>query len=279
MADQTATNDTSVSEEVKTSTNEADSDTDVALENIEVTEADLEEPADEENDEYEPAPAQSDTSKDEDEADDTDSEEDDEPTNQAQGKPKSEDVEEAQPQEELSKEEQKRRNDEYARQRIAEREAREAAKREAQAQYLQQAEDDKDLALRQLQVAAYNNNIQFNEQRLQNGLEKAVASIKELREGSPEVKEFLVNSMEEFERLYVTKDANGDPVEVRHDPYQYLATKAAEARKLTGVGARKQEESKAGVKARTMAPPSRAPKEPKVDPDLADFDAEFDKYK
>ena len=215
----------------------------------------------------------------------TESEEEteEEPAEDVGEKPESEDTEE--PQDEKTEEEdttseaeQKRRNDEYARQRIAEREAREKAKQEQQDAYLQDAEDARDLALRQLQVDAYNNRIEKNTNVLQNGIDKAVASIDLFRTGTPEVKEALAQSLDEFERMYVQKDANGDPVQVTGDVYEYLTNKANTFQTLMGLGARTEAKSKDKAKARTDPLPSRAPKEPKKDEDLDAFDEEANRW-
>ncbi len=159
-------------------------------------------------------------------------------------------------------------------QREQERLAREGAKAEAQQEYLNNAEDNRDLALRQLQIDAYNNRVQTNSDRLSNGIDKAVASIDLFRTGSPEAKEELANSLDDFERMYVQKDENGDPVQVSGDVFQYLQAKAASIQRLTEIGARQQGDAKTKQKSKTMRTPSQTPKEPKVDADLAAFDEE-----
>lgn len=192
-------------------------------------------------------------------------------------------VEEEKPKEEdtASEEEQRRRNDEFARQRIAEREAkaqRDAqqaeAKRIQQEEYLQNAEDDRDLALRQLQIDAYNNRVETNASKLEIGIDRAVADIDIFRTGTDVEKEALARSLEDFEKMYVRRDSNGDAVEVHGDVYQYLKAKSDEIRLLTGVGARTENKAKAKTKARTDVVPTRAPKEPRKDPYLAAFEEE-----
>lgn len=161
-------------------------------------------------------------------------------------------------------------------------EQREAVRRaeqtKAQQDYLEQAEDDKDLALRQLQIDAYNNRVEISTAKLQTGIDKAVASIDLFRDGSPEVKEELANSLDDFERMYVKRDRNGNPIEVRADVYQYLQSKADSIARLTNIGARQQTKSKANEKSRTLNKPSRVPKEGKVDPELAAFDEEANRW-
>lgn len=192
-------------------------------------------------------------------------------------------VEEEKPKEEdtASEEEQRRRNDEFARQRIAEREAkaqRDAqqaeAKRIQQEEYLQNAEDDRDLALRQLQIDAYNNRVATNVSKLEIGMDRAVASIDLFQTGSEVEKEELIAELDNFERLHVKRDANGDPVEVTGDVYQYLQAKAERIRRLTSVGARTESKAKQQTKARTDIVPTRAPKEPRKDPYLSAFEEE-----
>lgn len=253
------------SDDVDTSTND-DQDTDIDLEDIEVSPEDIAET----NDDDEEAPAEST----EEVEDDVESEE------------QSEDIDEESTEEDSTTiDEQKRRNDEFAKQRIAEREARkkaELAEAVSIDRYLQEAKhDEEELAKRQLQVDAYalqKERVQINEDRLQNGLDKAIANIDILRDGSPEVKEALLSAVDDFEAMHVVKDAQGNPVEVRADIYEYLQTKADSIRRLTGVGARQNQKDKQTAKTRTITPPSKAPKPPKVDPDLAAFEEEADKW-
>lgn len=192
-------------------------------------------------------------------------------------------VEEEKPKEEdtASEEEQRRRNDEFARQRIAEREAKAQqdaqqaeAKRIQQEEYLQNAEDDRDLALRQLQIDAYNNKVSTNNTKLELGMDRAVASIDLFTSGSQVEKEALAASLEDFERMYIKRDSNGDAIEVQGDVYQYLQAKADEIRRLTSVGARTESKAKQQTKARTDIVPTKAPKTPRVDPYLAAFEEE-----
>jgi len=187
---------------------------------------------------------------------------------------------EAQEQEEQKddKGEQKRRNDEFARQRIAERQAKEKAKAEAQDKYLQQADDDRDLAFRQLQIDAYNNRVEANSNKLQNSVDRALATIDLFKEGSPEVKEALVAEVEAFERANVVYDRNGDPVQVKGDLYEHLTQKADSIRRLIEVGARQSAKNKQVTKTKTIPTPSRTPKQPKIDPDLAAFDEEAGRW-
>jgi len=244
-------------ESVDTSTNEDTEDTDVSLEEMGVTDEDSEEEAEDSEDEIQ----DTEPAKEEESADDVEDVQEEQ-----------EDVSDEQNQEQGD---QKRRNDEYARQRIAK---KETAKQEEQQRYIQDAEDSNDLALRQLQVDAYNNKVNFNAQTLTNSLDKAVANIDLFTTGTPEQKEFMLEAADEFEANYVVKDLNGDPIEIKGDLNKYLQTKADSARRLAGVGARQQAKDKQNAKTRTMRPPSKTPKEPKIDADLAAFDEEVRKY-
>jgi len=260
--------DTSVSDEVDTSTNEEAQDTDTDLEDMEISFEDGEETEESDESEEEEPASESDKEEEEESAEDVESNdsketEEEDTTSEEQGP---------------SEEEIKRHNAEMAQRRIAEREARERLKEEAQKEYLEAAEDDKDLALRQLQIDAYNNKIESNSNKLQNGIDKAVANIDLFTKGSPEVKEELARSLDDFERMYVRYDQNGDPIEVKGDVFQYLQDKADSIKRLTGVGARQQIKDKSKTTARTQTPPSRAPKQPKSDPDIDAFDEEANRW-
>ena len=234
MADNTAqeANDTGLSDATDTSTNEG-SDPEADLLDIEITDDDLtSDDGDSDTESTDEAATESeDDVEDESEADVQDE------------KPKEEDT--------ASEDEQRRRNDEFARQRIAEREAR--AQREAQQaearriqqeEYLQNAEDDRDLALRQLQIDAYNNKVSTNNTKLELGMDRAVASIDLFTSGSQVEKEALAASLDDFERMYIKRDSNGDAIEVQGDVYQYLQAKSDEIRRLTSVGARTESKAK-----------------------------------
>lgn len=270
MADDTsvqATEDTSVSEAVDTSTNVETHDTDVDLEDIEVN---LDELDDDDTNESEET--SKDTAATESEAEESLEAEDDGEQSQT--------VEE----DTNSAAEKKRHNDEMAKQRIAERAARQEAEQAKAAleathleQYLQEAGDDEvEIAKRQLDVQAYKlqqERIDINADRLQSGIEKAAATIDLFQTGSDEVKEELLNALDDFERFYVVKDKQGRPIEVNGDVYQYLQAKAESIKRLTGVGAREETKAKNNAKARTSTIPTRAPKEPPKDTDLEDFDS------
>ena len=190
-------------------------------------------------------------------------------------------------------EERKRYNNEMAQRRIAERAAREEAKRQQQMEYLQSSseiyesaidkgftheqalqEQRREEAVRQLQIDAYNNRVTTNHSKLETGLDRAIADIDLFTKGSQAVKEELVNALDEYERLYVVRDENGDPVGVKADIYTFYQQKAESIRRILNEGAVKEAKDKTILRAKTDTVPSRKPKTPKVDPDLAAFDEE-----
>lgn len=276
---------TTITEEVvDTSTNE-DADVDTDLEDMDVSFEDVE---------------------DDDDTDDSEAEtEDTEPTETEEESAEDEQPEEVateeaeEPAEEPTQSEAdtKKHNAEMAARRIADKQAREQAKQAEQQQYLEgykeaydvaidsgfteaqaEMEAQRELAVRQLRVDAYNNHVERNRNTLDSGIEKAVASIDLFREGTPEIKEELARRLENFEAQYVKYDTAGDPVEVKGDVYQYLQNEANSIRKLINTGARNQVKAKTKAQARTQTLPTRAPKEPTVDPDLAAFDEEAAKW-
>lgn len=263
--------DTTVSEPteaVDTSTKEETQDTDVDtdLEDMDISFDDVDDDETEESDDE-----SEDEDKDTEPAEsEEESKEDEQPEEVADEESKEEDT--------TSEEDIKKHNAEMAQRRIAERQAKEQAKQEQQQKYLEEAEDNRDLALRQLQIDAYNNKVEGNTNKLTNGIERAVSSIDLFQTGDPEVKEALATSLEKFEQMYVTYDSNGDPVEVKGDVYEYLQNEADSIRRILNIGARNQSKAKTKAKARTETLPTRAPKEPKVDPDIAAFDEEVAKW-
>lgn len=265
---------TTVEESVDTSTNE-DLDTDTGLDEDETSFDDVDDTEDTEGLEAEDTDTEPLDLEEE-------SEEDEEPTEDTKDVEESEDTEESSDEEteevDTTPEDVKKHNQEMAARRIAEKQAKDQAKAEQQQQYLEEAEDDRDLALRQLQVDAYNNRVERNRDKLDSGIERAVASIELFRTGSAEVKEELARRLEVFEKLYVTYDSNNEPTQVKGDVYEYLQTEADSLQRVQQSGARQQVKNKAKAQARTETIPSKAPEEPKVDPDLAAFDEEVKKW-
>lgn len=236
-------------------------DDDIELEDMEVSLEDMAEESDE--------ASADESTEEESEADKTVEETEEESTDATEEEADETETEEPKEEDTTLKERQ-----EAARIAFQEREAKRQAKSQAQSDYVAGAEDDRDLALRQLQIDAYNNKIESNSNKLQNSLDKAVAGIDLFTKGTDIEKAELADSLDDFEALYVKRDQNGDPIEVKADVYEYLQKKAESIRRLTGVGARQQEQDKSNTKSRTIAPPNAKPKVTKVDPDLAAFDDE-----
>ena len=278
MADEQSTNDTTVAEapaevpaEVDTSTTDEAPDTDVDLEDIEVS---LDDDETEESDESEESPNSEET--------ETEEQSNADDTEEAEAEPEQSDNAE-----EESDADRKARNQEYAQKRIAERQDREKQKEIAQAkedvrieQYLKEAEgDESELTLRKAEVERLllqRERVAMNEEKLHIGIDRAISEIDLFRTGSPEVKQELVNAVDDFVAMYVDTDENGNPIQVRGDIRTFLLKKADSIRRIQGVGVRQAVKDKQAVRSKTMTVPTRAPKEEKVDKDLADFDSVWD---
>lgn len=261
MADEQST---ATDDSVDTSTNEETQDTEGSLEDIEVDPKDLE-----------------DTEETEESKDSESEEEDTEPADTKEESKEDEGTEESKEdtkEPELSDEEkQKQHNREMAEKRIQDKQQREKTIKEQQQEYVAQAEDEKDEAVRQLQVDAYNNKVEGNTNKLTNWYDKAVKEFDILASDDPVVKEEVDAAIDAFQAQYVTIDAYGNPVEVRGDLYQYLQRKADSISKLTGIRTENQKNSKNKEKSKVVTTPSKAPKEPKKDADLDAFDEEAKK--
>jgi len=196
-------------------------------------------------------------------------------------------------------EERHQRNEEAKARRIADKEQRDQAKAKATQEALDASYQDtydqainagfddaqariqaaQALTLQQLQVDAYQNRVMQVTNKVTGDLNQAVQAIPEFKSDNPIVRDAMLRAVDYFEAQHVVKDANGDPVQVTGDILAFLQTEAETIRKLTGVGAEQQEQAKNTQKKRTLAPPSRTPKKPKVDPDMAAFDEAFGKYR
>lgn len=261
MADVQSTNtDTSV-DEIDTSVSENttdNTDEDTKLEDIEVTTEEIESDPEE--------------AKEESESEDTE---------ETTDEPSEEESDEESEETELSDEDkQKQHNREMAERRIQEKEARIARVKEAQAEYVAEAkqnEDPLDTAVRQLQVDAYNNAVERNESTLRNDYQRALNDFEVLRTSDPAIQAEIDQAIDAFQAQYVKVDNYGNPIEVTEDLYATLQAKADSIAKLTGIRSTNQEKNKSKEKSKTLTTPSRAPKEPKVDPDLAAFDEEANK--
>lgn len=236
--------------------------------------------------------AATETEDDTEEDSDTDVEsEDSDETDDSNNEEQTEDTDNTKAQEAI---ERQKRNEEAAQRRIAEREAREQAKQEATNKQLNDIwENSYDQAInagfdesqarlfasqaltaQQLTNDAYNNRVMQVTNNVTAELNNAVRAIPEFNSDNPVIKEAMLRAVDKFEAMHVVKDDNGDAVQVTGDVLAFLQSEAETIRLLTGLGAQQQEEAKNTQKKRTMAPPSRTPRKPKVDPDLAAFDAE-----
>lgn len=258
MADEQSTStdeavDTSVSEDTSN-----ESSDDGELEDIEVDITDIESnDDDEQQDEAEEAES-------EDESDDTtDTDDAGEETD-----------EESEPSDEQREAEHRRAMYE---QRQAEKQARIDKVRQDQAEYISEASEEGDpheIALRQLQVDAYNNKVEAVSNKLTNGYERALADFPVLQTTDPVVQAEIDAAIDAFQAQSVTIDAYGNPTDVRGDLYATLQAKADSITKLTGIKVQRQAESKSKEKSKSLTPPRRAPQTPKVDPDIQAFDDE-----
>lgn len=179
-----------------------------------------------------------------------------------------------------SDEEKKAFNKDQAAKRLQAKAEREATLQKQQQDYIAEADKDdpRDLAVRQLQVDAYNNKVDGNTNKLTNGYERAIKDFDILGDQSPEIQAEVNAALDSFQAIYVSVDQYGNPTEVRGDLYKYLQAKADSITKLTGIGATKQIKSKDKEKSKVLTTPNRAPKKGKEDPALDGFDEEAKRY-
>lgn len=221
MADEQSTEST----EVETAEVE---DNDTELEDMEVSSEELEQ-----LDESDSA-----DDSDDDEGSDTESEPKEE-DDQEESNDEAEEVEE--PEEQLSDEDkQKALNREYAERRLREKAEREATIKQQQQEYVAEADPDdpRDMAVRQLQIDAYNNKVESNTNKLTNSYERAIKDFDVLNSQAPEIQAELNAALDAFQAMNVTIDAYGNPVEVRGDLYEFLQTKADSIKNITNSGGR-----------------------------------------
>ena len=159
------------------------------------------------------------------------------------------------------------------------RDEREQREKENLDRYLEEAQDDEvELAKRQTEVDRHliqKERISINADKLDVGIRRFAAENELLKTGDSVVQEAIAEALDDFEAMYVVKDKQGNPLEVKADVYQYLQKKADSIQKLTGIGARQQTKQKANEKMRTVTRPTRTPKEPTVDKDVQDFEDAF----
>ena len=144
--------------------------------------------------------------------------------------------------------------------------------------YLQEAEGDEDeLRKRQNEVETYNiqkERIALNQQSLDVSIRRAAADLG-IDKADTQTKEYIARQLDKFEAMHVQKDRNGNPIKVTGDVYQYLKDEMDSISQFRNIGAREQTKKKQAEKTRTVAKPTRTPKEAKKDQDLEDFDMEF----
>ena len=150
--------------------------------------------------------------------------------------------------------------------RQAEKAKRDAEVAQRQQEYLAEAEDQQELALRQLQIDAYTNKVENNVTRLQNSYDTAIKDIDIFRNPTPEIAEYLGDALDEFQAKHVQLDELGNPVTVTGDLHQFLSKKADLVQKLTQVGARSERVAKAKQSSAVTPTPTGSPKKPKSDP-------------
>lgn len=248
-----------------------DANDDVSLEDIEISVDELEDSEDDESadDELE------ETSEEASESEDT-SEETEEVTEDSKSEETTEDSKQTEEANTASVEEIRRQNDEYAKQRIAERQAKRQADVQAQKQYLSEAQSEEEAKERELFVQAYNlqeQRVQLNEDSLQVGIDKAMGLIPEMSD--KRYQEEFAKALDDFEEAYTVRDKTGRPVEIKKDVFKHLQDKADSIRRIQGVGELKAKTDDLKARAKTIPTPSRTPKEAKVDKDLSDFDNAF----
>lgn len=241
---------------------DTDQDEDIGLEDIEVDESAMESPEDDDEEESE--------SESEDEEDDT--------TDDAETAEDAESDDDAEPEaEQTDAEKRKAHNAEMAQRRIAEKQQRDSRVQQAQAAYIAEAKDAEDpleLAVRELQVTNYNNTVERVENTVTNDYQRALNDFGVLRTDDPVIQAEIDAALDAFQAQFVTIDAYGNATAVKGSLYATLQAKAASIEKLTGIRGQKQTKSKGKEKSKTLTTPTRAPKEPKVDPDIAAFDEE-----
>jgi len=274
--------DTSVSEEVDTSTDEAEDPFD-SLEDSDIS-FDDEDDDSSEDDEKE-AEVEEDSTE---ESDTEESEEDvaeEEPAEEAEEPKAEEDTTSSPKKSEESTPKKGEPDPELAREAFKRREAERKLRETEQKQendnlnrYLDEAKDDEqELAKRQQEVQAHllsKERSQVLREKVDLGIERAASELG-LKKADKAILDKLGRELDKFEASNVVKDRNGNIVEVKGDVYQYIKEEMDFISQFQNVGAREQAKSKAKEKSRTVTTPTRTPKEKTVDDDVSDFDAEF----
>lgn len=266
------------------------------LEEAEGVEADNEfddldsEVKDQPDDSGEEVEAEADTADESEELEEAPEEEEPEAQQQPDGEVEEEEVESKE--EDTASKEQDKTKEQLAREAYQRREAERKLREEQKArrddqlkQYVEQAGDDEvERAKREVDVERFNIAVEKSEtidMHLDAGLQRVLAEPRVrqlLKSDEGTVTEMLAKSLRYFDATQVVKDSNGLKREVKADVYQYLLNEISSIEKLTGIGARQQTKDKAKQQQRTVARPSRTPKEPAKDPLDDGFDEEAGKW-
>ena len=150
--------------------------------------------------------------------------------------------------------------------RQAEKAQRDAVIKEREQEYLNSAQDEQELALKQLQIDAYTNKVENNINKLQNSYDTAIKDIDIFRNPTSEIAEYLSDALDEFQAKHVVLDELDNPVQVTGDLNQFLSKKASLVQKLTQVGARSERVAKAKQSSAVTPTPTGSPKKAKTDP-------------
>jgi len=148
--------------------------------------------------------------------------------------------------------------------------------------YLDAAKDDEDL-LKQRETDVKEWRLQqreyaLNERTLQDQVTTALRNIDLFNSPVQDVREEMLNALDDFEARSVVKNEAGQVVEVRGDLLQHLQAKADSIRRLTGLRDERAQADKTKQKSRTLTAPVKTPKKAKTDPGLDAFDEEVNRY-
>lgn len=178
--------------------------------------------------------------------------------------------------------EEQQRNHDAAARRIATKQKRQEATDLAQKEWVAQGKNQTQRDVRELQIAAYNNQIRDTQVTLKSGIGQAQAAATDLFNSKDAlVRDSIVEAIDSFEAKFVEKDEFGNMVGIRVDPstgeqadvQQYLLKEAERIRGLTATGAKRQVQAKKSQKTRVATLPTRKPVR-KSDPMLDAFDEE-----
>jgi hypothetical protein len=265
-----ALEDTSVSEETSVDIDEDDFDDDESLEDYMSEDSDTSSETKEKS---------TDNSKEEEATDEFDSEGEDSQESEANDDTQEEDTtsteQSGKTQEEIAQEAYKLRE--------AQRQIEEKQKlldKQARDQWLKQSEDEEELKARTDFLAKddlITRESSVYQRELDVKITQAVTDLN-LKKVAPEIRDAILDDIDDFERLFVVKDEQNRVREIKGDVYQYLQKKVGSYQRLMGIGAREQSAKKSNEKARTITVPTRTPKEKPVDPLLDAFDEEANSY-